>query len=152
MKVQNNKTALVYAVDLLAIRAYSEKQLADKLKKRGYNEREIAEAVQRLIERHYLDDTDLCQRQYMAYINERKRSIKAILYKLKEKGFSSIDIENAIAENAIDTDEYECNVCFKLLTIHFKPNVEKQKCQAYLYRKGFNFSAIKNAVDKFLSE
>ena len=66
MKVQNSKTALVYAVDLLAARAYSEKQLTDKLKRRGYSETEIAAAMQRLTERHYIDDGDLCQRQYQA--------------------------------------------------------------------------------------
>ena len=86
MKVQNNKTALVYAVDLLAVRAYSEKQLTDKLKRRGYDKAEIATAMEKLLNRRYIDDSDLCQRQYTAYINEQKRSIKAIFYKLKEKG------------------------------------------------------------------
>lgn len=152
MKKQNNKTALVYAVDLLAVRPYSEKQLVDKLKRRGYDEMEIAQVMERLISRHYIDDSDLCQRQYSAYINEGKRSIKAILYKLKEKGFSSTDIENARVENEVDTDEYEYRVCLKLLVAHFKPIAERQKCQAYLYRKGFNFSAIRNAVDDFFSE
>lgn len=152
MKKQNNKTALVYAVDLLAVRPYSEKQLVDKLKRRGYDEMEIAQVMERLISRRYVDDSDLCQRQYSAYINEGKRSIKAILYKLKEKGFSSTDIENARAENEVDTDEYEYRVCLKLLVAHFKPTAERQKCQAYLYRKGFNFSAIRNAVDDFFSE
>ena len=152
MKVQNSKTALVYAVDLLAVRAYSEKQLTDKLKRRGYSETEIAAAMQRLTERHYIDDGDLCQRQYQAYLNEGRRSIKAILYKLKEKGFNSVDIENAQAECDIDTADYEYRVCIKLLAAHFKRSADRQKCQAYLYRKGFNFSAARNAVDEFLSE
>ncbi|SNU98912.1 recombination regulator RecX [Megamonas hypermegale] len=152
MKKQNNKTALVYAVDLLAVRPYSEKQLVDKLKRRGYDEAEIATAMEKLLNRRYIDDNDLCQRQYTAYINEQKRSIKAILYKLKEKGFSSADIENAQIKCDIDTDNYEYRTCMKLLAAHFRRTADRQKCQAYLYRKGFNFSAIRNAVDDFLNE
>lgn len=152
MKTNSSKTALVYAVDLLAARSYSEKQLADKLKRRGYDEAEIAAAMERLIKCHYIDDGDLCRRQYASYINEGRRSIKAILYKLREKGFDTADIENAAAEAETDTQEYEYNACKKLLAAHFKRTADRQKCQAYLYRKGFNYSAIRNAVDDFFNE
>lgn len=71
MKQQNNtKTALIYAVDLLATRPYSTQQLITKLKRKEYAPEEIQEAINRLTARHYLDDIDLCQRQYQAYINE----------------------------------------------------------------------------------
>ncbi len=155
MKLNNklNKTALVYAVDLLAARPHSVKQLYDKLKRRGYEDEEINEAIERLLKRHYLDDTDLCQRQYQAYINEGKRSFQMIKYKLKEKGFNHADIENALAETDVDIIEYEYRVCLKLLQGHFRVSTaERQKCQAYLYRKGFSSSAIFSAVDDFLQD
>lgn len=145
------KTALVYAVDLLAVRPYSVKQLTDKLKRRGYSEIEIEETLTKLLSRHYLDDTDLCQRQYLSYLNEGRRSITAIRYKLLEKGFCNEDIENAFTETDVDTQEYEYNTCLKLLNAHFKPsNADKQKCQAYLYRKGFSASNIRLATEDFL--
>lgn len=150
MKQQNNKTALVYAVDLLAVRAYSTKQLIDKLKRKGYLIEEISMAISRLQERHYLDDSDLCQRQYQAYINEQKRSIKAIKYKLLEKGFNAEDITSAQNELAVDEVEYEYIVCCKLLKSHYRVNTaDKLKCQGYLYRKGFNATAIRMAIEDF---
>ena len=151
MKQQNNKsTALIYAVDLLATRPYSTQQLITKLKRKEYAPEEIQEAINRLTARHYLDDTDLCQRQYQAYINEKHRSIKAIKYKLMEKGFSQSDIQNAQEETQIDEIEYEYTVCLRLLNSHYTPSkADKLKCQGYLYRKGFNYSAIRLAIEDF---
>ena len=46
MKQQNNtKTALIYAVDLLAIRPYSTQQLITKLKRKEYAPEEIQEVM-----------------------------------------------------------------------------------------------------------
>lgn len=153
MKQQNNcKTALVYAVDLLAIRPYSTQQLITKLKRKEYSSEEIEATINRLIARHYLDDTDLCQRQYQAYINEQHRSLKAIKYKLIEKGFSQSDIQNAQEETAIDEIDYEYTVCLRLLNSRYLPNkADKLKCQGYLYRKGFNYSAIRLAIEDFFN-
>lgn len=54
MKQQNNtKTALIYAVDLLATRPYSTQQLITKLKRKEYAPEEIQEAINRLTARHY---------------------------------------------------------------------------------------------------
>ena len=146
------KTALVYAVDLLAARPYSQKQLMAKLKQRGYEEEEIDEAIARLLQRHYLDDSDLCCRQCRMYIEERRRSLKAISYKLREKGFASADIENAMAENVKDADVYEYEVCMRLLQGHFRvQSAQLQKCMAYLYRKGFNISPARAAAEDFLA-
>ena len=151
MKLQNNtKTALIYAVDLLATRPYSTQQLITKLKRKEYAPEEIQEAINRLTARHYLDDIDLCQRQYQAYINEKHRSIKAIKYKLMEKGFSQSDIQNAQEETDIDEIDYEYTVCLRLLNSRYTPSkADKLKCQGYLYRKGFNYSAIRLAIEDF---
>ncbi len=147
------KTALVYAVDLLAARPYSTKQLSDKLKRRGYEAEEVEEAIARLQSRRYLDDTDLCQRQCRIYLDEQRRSWQAVKYKLREKGFSGEDIEKALADSGVDLDIYEYNVCLKLLQSHFRPSAaDRQKCMAYLYRKGFNGSSIRAAVDDFLAD
>ena len=153
MKRQNNNTALVSAVDLLAVRPHSTKELYTKLKRRGYDDEEISEAISRLNERHYLDDSDLCIRQCQMYLSEQRRSIRAIKYKLVEKGFSASDIEEAFAQNNLDFSEYEIEVCLRHLHSHFRPSTaDKQKCQAYLYRKGFSSSSIRQAVELYFDE
>lgn len=153
MKQQSNsKTALVYAVDLLSGRPYSVHQLTTKLKSKQYPPDEIAATIERLLAKHYLDDADLCVRQYQAYIREARRSLKAIRYKLLEKGFSTEDIQLAIDEADIDIIDYEYSVCLKLLRSHYKVSTaDKLKCQAYLYRKAFNSSSIRMAIEDFLN-
>lgn len=147
------KTALVYAVDLLAARPYSTKQLYGKLLRRGYAPEEADEAMNRLLARHYLDDADLCRRQCAMYLSEGRRSIQMIRCKLREKGFDSEDIEAAFDESGTDAAAYEYDTCLRLLRGHFRPSAaEKQKCMAYLYRKGFSSSAIRAAAEDFLAE
>ena len=48
----NKKTALMYAVDLLARQEQSEKRLREKLARKGYEEEEIEAALARLHEKH----------------------------------------------------------------------------------------------------
>ena len=64
-KKSAEKTALVTAVDYLARQAHSEKKLREKLQRKGFPQEEIDAAIERLIERKYLDDADLCAQQFM---------------------------------------------------------------------------------------
>ena len=70
------KTALVAAVDILARQEYSEAKLSEKLARKGYGEEEIAGAIARLKERHYLNDADACARQFAFLYNESRNSPK----------------------------------------------------------------------------
>ena len=54
------KTALITAVDILARQEQSEKKLREKLGRKGYSPEEIQTAIDRLIEKHYLNDADAC--------------------------------------------------------------------------------------------
>ena len=67
-----------------------------------------------------------------------------------EKGFSQSDIQNTQEETDIDEIDYEYTVCLRLLNSRYTPSkADKLKCQGYLYRKGFNYSAIRLAIEDF---
>lgn len=82
------KTALVYAVDLLARRAYGELELRRKLAARGYADEEIEAAVERLLSKRYLDDEALCHDLAETFLRAHKYGYRYIRHKLRERGFS----------------------------------------------------------------
>lgn len=145
---KNKKTALVQAVDLLSKRAHSKKNLGDKLKIRGYEETEIALAIARLTELGYLNDEELCQRQFQRYLDESKYSTKYICCKLLQKGFSNSLVNSC---KSFSSDEREAAAALKNLEMKFKKTVmpEPLKLMKYLYTKGFEEKAIQQAVTAF---
>ena len=146
MAAKNNKPVLVKAVDYLSIRDHSIKQLSDKLRRCGYAQKEIEAAISKLLQNGYLNDTDLCRRQVIRYLNENRYSILAIKHKLCLNGFSSETISECMTQ---DLDEYEEQAAYNILKNRYKRSADSGKYIQYLYRKGFSSKSIRYAADKF---
>lgn len=144
--MKNKKTALVQAVDLLARQAHSTARLTRKLKQRQYETEEIEAAVDRLSQRGYLDDQELCRQQFSRYYEERRYSVKYICYKLMQQGFSSEMIDENIPD---DTYVRELDTAEKILQRHFKEQAVENKMMQYLYGKGFSTNICRDAVRRF---
>lgn len=140
------KTALMAAVDLLARQEQSENKLREKLARKGYQEEEIGQAINRLEEMHYLNDEDACARQFVFLYEESRSSVRQICVKLMQRGFESSLVKSCIPA---DTFEREKAAAMRVLALKFKPSADRQKMMANLYRKGFDSSAIRAAVDEF---
>ena len=143
---KNKKTALVQAVDLLARQEQSTNKLREKLQQRGYTEDEIEAAIQRLEERHYLNDADACARQFQFLYEESRQSVRQICAKLMQRGFESSLVRECVPR---DIYEREKKAAMRCLSLKFRPSAEEQKMMQHLYRKGFDSSAIRAAVEEF---
>ena len=143
---KNKKTALVQAVDLLARQEQSTNKLREKLQQRGYAGDEIEAAIQRLEERHYLDDADACARQFQFLYEESRQSVRQICAKLMQRGFESSLVRECVPR---DIYEREKKAAMRCLSLKFRPSAEEQKMMQHLYRKGFDNSAIRAAVEEF---
>ena len=133
----NKKTALMYAVDLLARQEQSEKRLREKLARKGYEEEEIEAALARLHEKHYLNDEEACQHQFDYLYRESRSSVR--------------QIEASLVRQCVprDTFEREQKAALKNLSLKFKPSADQQKMLASLYRAGFDTSVCRGAVEEF---
>ena len=140
------KTALVTAVDYLARQAHSEQKLREKLTRKGFHEEEIDATIARLVERHYLDDMDLCTQQFMYLYNESRNSVRQICAKLMQRGFDHNLVRSVIPE---DTYERETATAERVLAMKFKPTDKYQKMMANLYQKGFSVDVSHAAVQNF---
>ena len=144
-----DKTALITAVDYLARQAHSEQKLREKLTRKGFPEEEIEAAIARLIERHYLDDTDLCTQQFMYLYNESRYSVRQICAKLMQRGFDHNLVWSVVPE---DTYERETATAERVLAMKFKPTDNYQKMMANLYQKGFSVDVSHAAVRNFTED
>lgn len=140
------KTALMYAVDLLARQEQSSNKLREKLRRKGYGDEEIEAALLRLEEKHYLNDGDACARQFRFLYEESRSSVKQICVKLMQRGFDSSLVRDCVPQ---DTYEREVQAALRCLAVRFKPSADRAKMMASLYRKGFEGSAIRDAVEEF---
>ena len=140
------KTALMYAVDLLARQEQSSAKLREKLRRKGYEEEETEAAIARLIEKHYLNDADACARQFAFLYEESRSSVRQITRKLLQRGFPSDLVKSCIPE---DTYEREKEAAHCVLALKFKPSADPRKMMASLYQKGFESSVCRAAVEDY---
>ena len=131
-----------YLICLLAARDYTEKEVADKLKKACYPEHIIEEILVYGRDRHYLDDLRYAQ----DYINLRKasKSIRLLKYQLSMKGIpdwilSQIEEYND-AEDLLPVVERYWQK--KKGTVYEK----NAKTYQYFSRKGYDSSLIKDLI------
>ena len=144
------KRAKLRAMNLLKARAYTEKQLTDKLREGGYPESIIEDAISYVISYGYLNDRFYAT-DYIEY-NKEVRSRTQIFNALIQKGIPKEIVEEVWEENVqeegIDLEQKQILSWMKKK--NFDPKKasyeEKQKFSAFLYRKGFQIDAIRCAL------
>ena len=146
------KPALVTAVDMLARQEYSENRLFEKLMAKGYEEEEVAAAIARLQEKHYLNDAESCPRRFNYLYTDSSYSVRQICEKLKQKGYPSSLVKSCIPADREMVNEREYEKALRVLTSKYKRSQDKQKLLAALFRRGYQSSAIYRAVNEFLAD
>ena len=144
-------SALAKAVELLAAQEHSKKRLSEKLRIRGYEEDEIDGAVERLEERHYLDDEAACARAYQRFYEDESMSCRQIEQKLLSRGFPPA-LVRASAPQDPDRDGREKAAAFRSLEGRFRSPALREKMKQFLYRRGFSYEVCDAAVEAFLEE
>ncbi len=87
MRAAAPRSARHAAMDLLSRREHTRRQLADKLRSRGYDEAEIDEAIARLADEGLQSDARFAE----AYVQQRR-----------ERGYGPLRIRRELAERGVD--------------------------------------------------
>ena len=150
MRVVLPKRAKLRAMNLLKARAYTTKQLRDKLKDGGYPLQIIEEALSYVSSYGYLNDERYTE-EYIEYHKETK-SRTQIMQALIRKGIPMQVFEEmwekCMADEERNLEEEQILAWMKKK--NFNPAeadfVEKQKFSAFLYRKGFQIDSIRSVL------
>lgn len=144
------KRAKLRSMNLLKSRAYTEKQLRDKLVQGEYGENIIEEAIAYVRYYGYIDDRKYAEDFISCHMADRSR--KKIEMDLYRRGIDRKIIEEIMEqmeEEGEGPDEF--SAAQKLLKkknfdSNTAGNKEKQKMSAFLYRKGFNMDIIRRVL------
>lgn len=135
-----------YGLFLLSKREYSEKQISDKMFTKTENQKLVEEAIAKLKDYGYLSDNRKAQSIIRTYA--KKENGHKIIQRLKLAGISQNTIEENYEKSSVDEQQ---NTCSALLTRKFRffEEEKKDKYIRFLLSKGFEYSAIKKAIESF---
>ena len=161
---QQSEFGKLYALGLnyCLMRPHSEKEIRDYLwkktlnrklrnkktgefyEKKGVSKVSAEQALQRLIEKGYVDDFKFAK-FWIENRNQRKgSSIKKLKSELFSKGVSDEIIEQILASSKRnDSEEIQ-----KIIAKKAKKYADEKKLVAYLARQGFSYDEIKRALSK----
>ncbi len=142
-------------LNLFNRRMYSEQEITDKLKKKGYEEGVITTVVQKLKESSLIDDYAFAK----AFIHDRlclnpKGSFK-IGYELKQKGITQTIIDKVFSEEMVVEGDYNRALEIAkrrlrtLKTIKDKKTI-KRRLYNFLLWRGFSYEVIKSTLEQLL--
>ena len=140
--------ALERAVWWLSKKDHSEKQLKMKLTDSAFTEESAARACDFLKAGNYLNDARLSEN--LVRQKQRSSGPRKIAYTLRQKGVGE-ETAKAALEAISQDDEMETAVKLArkyLSGKRFEPREARQKCGAYLARRGFGWDVIKAACQR----
>ena len=130
---------------------YSEKTLYEKIVAGGISSSAAARAVSRIKELGLIDDVRLASRlaEQMSEANISKREAYAKLY---QKGIPTDIIKSVLEETDFDEISQVEAVIQKKYRTKMSNKDDIQKVYAALIRKGFSYSAVREAIKKYTQE
>jgi len=146
------RRAKLRAMNLLQKRAYTEKQLRDKLEEGGYPEQILEEAVEYVKSYRYVDDVQYAV-DYISCYEERK-SAKMLEIQLLSKGVSKENIREAFTrwreQGGIQDEESMIRELLEKKHYDTECDIkEKNRIYGFLLRKGFSPDKIQEAMKVF---
>lgn len=147
-RARTNYSAFDTAVYYLSFCDRSKKELIDKLKEKGYQDSEIDEALDKLIDYGYLSD----ERYALSYIKGhiQSRGSRRIALELSGKGVPADMTRMLLSELEIDEEESVRQLLKRRYAdIDFEDEAQVRRMYAFFARRGFCYEDIRRAVSKY---
>ncbi len=131
------------AASLLARREHAERELRQKLKRKGFSSQILDEAIDELIDRDWLNES-----RYAASMARHRasqgRGPRWLRAELQSLGVADQDIEAAICQDELDWQQ----ACHQALTRLQRSDQkdEQARCRQKLYQRGFDPNQIETAM------
>lgn len=145
------------ALRLLESRPRSERELRDRLRRKGFPLQQIDTVLGRLRELNLLDDSQfarlwIANRQHMS-----PRGVQALRQELRAKGVDRQVIDAIIAEQTdADSERAACEAVARKVARRYADAPDRaifqRKLGGYLLRRGFSFETIKPILDGLWNE
>lgn len=140
------------ALRLLARRPRSEREIRDRLRRKGYPSVTIDAVVARLLDRRYLDDEAFARYWVEHRERNRPRGRRLLEQELRQKGVAREVIQRTIDETELDEAMTAVQLGRAKLTAYagLEAAVARRRLGAYLTRRGYGHDVVRSALDQLL--
>lgn len=143
-----------YALKLLSYRGRSEKELGDRLRRKGISETVISSVLRYLKETGLVNDMTLAEALKREAIYTKMLSRTSARHYVLGKGIPREIVESVFGDG--DTGDSETALRFvdkRLRSLkHYPPEVIRRRLYNLLSRRGYSYDTIKDALKKHLKE
>jgi len=141
-----------YALMLLSYRSRSEKELKERLEKKGFSESHIYGTLRRLKQAGFIDDHALALDLKRQAFNNKLLGHKSAKQFLLSRGLPDEIVNTAlIYDEETEKQTIQKLIEKKLKTMGDYPDKKKEKkLWDFLVRKGYTFSTIRDAFHNFI--
>ena len=145
IKTSDYKRAKERAMYLLGLKNYSKRQLIQKLSE--ITNRELAtEVADKMESLGFLNDRNYAQMLTRDLVNIKKFGIQRIKSELFRKGIEKEIIDEVLCDLEVPNDENIRSILERKYPIWQEDEAVKRRAFAFLQRRGYSYSQIKNAM------
>lgn len=138
------------ALQFINHRPRSVEETRRRLLEKGFSDEVVRITLEKLIDKHWLDDLDFA-RQWIENRNTfRPRSSRLLTYELRRKGVADDEITQALEKHAGDENAlaYQAGIKKAKQCRHEAEPEFIKKVSGYLARRGFHYGIVKPTVER----
>lgn len=151
--MRNFKDPLTYALYLLELRDRSVGQVREKMKHKGFAEKEIAETISFLESKKFLDDKRFAEH----YVKEKRDLAHWGQYRIKmelKRKYINDEIIEQVLGNQTDQSELDAAREAADSWRRKNPNCSRdkiyQRLGSFLFRRGFSYDIVKEILEEVI--
>lgn len=141
-------TAKDYAAKLLSFCDRSEKEIREKILKKGYSEAECEEAIAFCREYGYIDDTRFAEHFVHDAVQLKKLGKSRIEMELRQKGIAPDILKEAVEDIGDEREVLKSEIERRFGNLDFSDKKVKNKVLGYFARRGFKLRDIFYAMNE----
>ncbi len=138
------------AMRLLSVRAHTERELTQKLRRYDYSRSEITDTIAECRKHGFLND-ELLAEDYAQILSERGSGQRMIGFQLRRRGLKPELVTAALeksAENELDSARRALEYKLRLLTRESDPRKKREKAFRFLAGRGFSADTVRTLFDE----
>ncbi len=149
---QARRGALEAGLRLLAYRPRSERELRDRLARKGFRRAAIEVTLARLRELGYLNDAEFARFYTETQQTSRPRSRRVVRAELRSRGVAQELADEAV--DGIDDEEAAYRAASRRLASHRGLEYQRfrERLGSFLTRRGFSYDVARRTVDRCWAE
>ncbi len=152
--VDEGSRATDAAVQFIAYRPRSEREVRDRLRKREYSDEAIEIAIEKVHHWGYLDDAEFARLWVDNRVQHRPRGERLLAQELRQKGVDRDVIATVLEETELNEYDAALELARKRAPrlANLDPQTAERRLSQYLARRGYGWDVIRPVLEAVLKD